>query len=458
MMYDKNRYADLYLSLKAEVERGYCCAECDDSTFTPSELEVQALWHAGLLGTEGETMRHGKVRILDFGEWNRSTGPDFQRAEIEINGVRMRGDIEIDPTAQDWERHGHGANPNYTKVVLHVVVHQPPAGWYTRNEQHIDIPILHLKQHVLAKAMGKGRPPAAESAGLCKEPLSEMSIEQILRLLQAAAAYRVQCKQQRFRKIADAVGQQQAWYEAFAETLGYKINKLPMQMLARRAPLNSLGKIPEAILFGTAGFLTAVLPQGVDEQTRQYHRSVWDAWWAEREKYELSNGRELPWKFAPLRPANHPHRRVAALARIAARWNDIRKKLQAESAQELRRLLTSLEHPYWSYRYSLPSLSSAKPMALIGSERVKDFLANHVYALDEAPFAWQTYLSQKNANISHRVQQTATALFGNREDITSLLPLMYVQQALLQIDTDFCSTNSCRDCLFPEQLCQWHMS
>ena len=92
---DRQRDADAYRALLERIRQSCGCAEADDEQPLPGELEIQALWHAGLLGNCGETMRHGRVRILDFGEWNRSAGPDFQRAEIEIDGIRHHGDIEI---------------------------------------------------------------------------------------------------------------------------------------------------------------------------------------------------------------------------------------------------------------------------------------------------------------------------------------------------------------------------
>ena len=456
---DSQRLAEAYRNLVVQVHCGFGLAEADECEIErPSELEVQALWHSGLLGSEGDTLRHGKVHILDFGEWNRSVGPDFLRAEIEIDGARMRGDIEIDPTAQDWERHGHGANPDFNQVILHVVLAPPPAGWYTRNEQHRDIPILPIPQQTLRAATGAGKPLPRDCAGFCRTPLSALPISGIKLLLKAAAAYRAQNKRRIFRRKAEIVGTNQAWYEALAETLGYKINKVPMQLLARRAPLHAIRNQAESILFGTAGFLVPMLPAQADGDARDYHRRVWDGWWARREEFALSEGRALPWRYAPLRPANHPHRRVAALALAAAHWSSIKNRLTAEHAKELSRLLTSLSHPYWNERCSLPSSKLSAKAALIGEERVKDFLVNHVYVQDEATFAWQTYLSMKNRNIPQKVLTTAQHLFGDREDALSLLPMMYAQQALLQINTDFCSTNSCRDCLFPEQLADWTLS
>ncbi len=453
---NRQRSADAYRNLLVRIRQECCgCAEEEPPPPLPGELEVQALWHAGLLGNEGETMRHGRVRILDFGEWNRSVGPDFLRAEIEINGARMRGDIEIDPTARDWEEHGHGANPNFTNVVLHVVLQQPPAGWYTRNAQHLDIPILPIKPEQIRSAMGAGVPLHRESAGLCRQPLDNMSVADIEKLLQAAAAYRAGNKRKLFCCKAEVMGESQAWFEAMAETLGYKINKLPMQLLARRAPLRKIRSDAESILAGTAGFLLPVLPEKADSEARLYHRRVWDAWWPRQEEFALSHSRSLPWQYAPIRPANHPQRRVAALALIATHWRAIEPHLNAAGAKRLTQALTSLHHPFWSHRWTLSAPPMKSEVALIGSERVKDFLANHLYVQDESHPAWQTYLQLKNNSIPHRVQLTAGYLFGQREDVQPLLKHLYVQQALLQIDADFCVRHSCDTCLFPEQLCCW---
>lgn len=457
MSNERQRHANAYENLIHRVHTNCCCHEEQQSVpCQPSELTVQALWHAGLLGSEGITLRHGKVRILDFGEWNRSVGPDFLRAEIEIEGVRMRGDIEIDPTAQDWERHGHGSNPGYTQVVLHIVLAPPPAGWYTRNEQHIDIPILPIEKERIQSAIGATTKKTSPATALCRTPLDNMRMEHIVDMLQAAAAYRTRNKQRLFRNKVEALGADQSWYEAFAETLGYKINKLPMQILARRTPLKSLGKQAESLLFGTAGFLVPVLPATCDLTTRDYHRRVWDGWWPHRMDFALSEARAIPWQYAPLRPANHPHRRVATLALIAQHWNDIRPNLHAGAVATLTKQLTSLQHPYWSIHSFLPSSAMHRPVALMGAERVQDFLANHIYPADDTPAAWQAFLKLRNRDLPRRVETTAQHLFGNRDEIKKLLHFTYIQQALLQIDADFCVRNSCRDCLFPEQLCQWH--
>ncbi len=421
----------------------------------PEEMELQACWAAGLLGNAGETVHHGAVRILDVGLWNRSAGPDFLRAEIEINGERRRGDIEIDPHPQDWEHHGHGANPAFNQVILHVVLEQPPAGWFTRNALHEEVPVLYLPPEIWQPALGQDITHHHAEVPLCRRPLEQLSAESIDALLKTAAAFRMEKKRTHFRRKAAVMGLRQAWFEAWAETLGYSANKHAMQMLVRRAPLRELGAETEAILLGTAGFLVPVLPERSSAEARAYHRSIWDSWWEVRERFELSHSHRIPWVLSPIRPMNHPHRRVAALALSARRWRSIEPLLNAAGAAQLRERLTQLSHPFWDSHCTIASAAMKQPAALVGNQRVDDFLVNHVYVQDESTAAWQTYLSLPAGKSSSTVQRVALALFGERADLKKVLAKHYAHQALLQIEADFCSVNICNECMFPSRMAEW---
>src|SRR5436190_17689649 len=77
------------------------------------EHELQARWFAGEFGREFTSIDGRSVQIVQFGVWNHEAGPDFAEAAISIDGGEpIRGCIEIDPDARDWERHGHGSNPD----------------------------------------------------------------------------------------------------------------------------------------------------------------------------------------------------------------------------------------------------------------------------------------------------------------------------------------------------------
>ena len=464
------RAAAAYVSLLHAVDESeefFAAAESDDE-FIPvaarplSELEVQSLWETGALGSEGSTVAHGKVRILDFGVWNRGPGPDFRDAVLEINGRRITGDVEIDPCAQDWEAHGHGANPLYNRVVLHVVLAPPPSGWFTRDSLHREVPILHLPLPQVRAALGMSaadRRPA--SVTMCAATLEGMNDAQVRSLLHAAAAHRMDCKRRRFRRRALAFGEKQAWYEAWAETLGYSANQAAMLTLARRAPLRALrSSHAEAILLGTAGVLTPMLPDVASAEAREYHRALWDEWWRLEDRFALAPERAIRWTYGGIRPLNHPHRRIAALAASTREWDSIAPLLNVEHAPRLVKALTSISHPFWSKHCTLASAELKRKVALIGHERVTDFLTNHVYVQDDSPGAWSAYLNLRSAQKSATAQRAALRIFGSRraESLAPMLRYCFAQQGLLQVYADFCSLNSCGECLLPEQLLRWKAS
>ena len=115
-----------------------------------SEMEVQSLWFAGEFGFEFQTTDGRSVRIQDFGIWNSAAGPDFTDCAIVLDGKTFRGDIELDPDVRDWERHGHGGNVEFNRVVLHLFLHAPSdTRLFTRNSEHHEVPQVLLKREQL---------------------------------------------------------------------------------------------------------------------------------------------------------------------------------------------------------------------------------------------------------------------------------------------------------------------
>ncbi len=447
----RNALCERYTAFLQELSRGELCAAEPDRIPLPPEAELESLWADALLpGQISPSVSHGPVFVVDCGCWSRGEGPDFQRAEVEINGVRVRGDIELSHSAEEWELAGHAQNPLFNDVILHVVFTPPPPGWFTRNALNREIPVLYIPEERWMAPCGSNYPLAGLEQA--PAPLEDMPLGRLVTLMQAAAARRVEHKRMLFRSRATVVGEAQTWYESLATTLGYSANKQAMNILARRAPLEDLAEQAESILFGTAGFLVPMLPERAGESSRVYHRRVWDTWWTVRDQYALSERRRIPWCFAAGRPLNHPHRRVAALALAALCWREIMPHLHAAGAKELTRVLSSLSHPYWDWHCSLPSAPLARPAALMGRARIREFLVNHVYVQDDSAGSWQTYLCLGAAELPQHIRAIARQLLGAREDVEPLLKLCFAQQALLQLERD------CRfEGGFPAALASWRV-
>ncbi|QQL45094.1 DUF2851 family protein [Sulfuriroseicoccus oceanibius] len=427
------------------------------------EIELQSLWFGGAFGRDFRDSLGREVRVVQFGVWNHAAGPDFLHASVDVDGERMVGAIELDTDVRDWEHHGHASNPAYENVVLHLFFNAPDEACFTRTESHRDVVQVRLDASVLVEPA----PMVDAHPGRCLKPLELMGAERVRSLLVGAAMSRAKRKARRFLRCADIHGPREAWFQAMAECLGYRRNKLPMRALAQTLPLRELMVQPaeaaEALLFGTAGFLEAPDDMARDDETSGYLRALWRHWWRARPVRDTRSV-ELPWVFAGQRPVNHPHRRLGALAAVVADWHVLEKVVTGGMDGVDRRLskfCDQLEHGYWSHHFTLTSAPSAKRLALIGRDRWRDFLVNFVLPVamndHRSEQAAAVYLKLPAGALDEASRIAALRLFGASELGAEVLKNHAFRQGLLAVYEDFClrDDSGCAGCSFPEQLRQW---
>ena len=428
----------------------------------PGEIELQARWFSGEFGREFKTVDGRAVRVIQFGVWNREAGPDFAEAAISIDdGEPLRGAIELDLEARDWERHGHATNPAYEAVVLHLYFQCGEAAAFARTVSNRAVPQVRLDLRAIAGPAPN--PVPAATPGRCVAPLRDLDLPTVRGVLEGAAQFRLKRKAARLAGLREARGDDEALYQALAETLGYKLNKLPFALISQRTSVRALRRMErtDALLFGVAGFLKPEDFPGAAPATKAYLRALWEGWWAMRGEWEHLAVPATLWKMGGQRPVNHPQRRVAALAAMVRQWAKIREVAAVCDTAKIRKLLAGLEDEYWEHHYTVRSDASARPMALVGKDRVTAMLANVFFpwAILERPEKWEEYRAL-NADLSNRrVEVAAMRLFANDARQADLLKSAAMQQGLLQVYEDFCmqDESDCAACPFPRQLGQWRV-
>lgn len=414
---------------------------------TENELAWQARWFSGACGREFTATSGAKVRVEDFGQWNREAGPDFVRAAVNIDGKEHRGLIEVDLDASGWEQHGHAANPAYEDVVLHVLVNRPAKHHFSRTASNRNVAQVCLADH------GSSAPEwgafAAARPGRCVAPLRELDTGQLKELLAVAARRRLERKGLVLQAMIEARGIDAALYEAVAVALGYKNNKLPFQLLAQRVPVaNAASKRGEALLFGLAGFLEK--PEPPAGAARDEVAELWRDWWKLRATRSASVLARRAWNLAGLRPANHPLRRIAGLAAVAKRWRSVRSALHSTDLAGLEDILGSLHHPFWSFHTAWNSPRRKTPLALIGPDRTREIYTNIALPLALASGKEPAWLDLPGGPPNAPLGVVSARLFGG--PIPCGLPRkLYVHQGLLQVYADFClrDHSECAQCRFP---------
>jgi len=246
-----------------------------------TERDLHDLWERQRFRRSGLLTEDAVPLTVEFPgyRWGEG-GPDFRGARLLFGGERRWGDVELHLTPSGWAAHGHRRDGAYASVILHVVLRRDRFG-----EPPKDLPLLVLEPY-LHDAL-----PPEPAAGT--EDLDALGEEWF-------AERRARMERALEREAGDEV-----LYREILVGLGYKHNKAAMAELGRRRPLRGLPH-------GDAEALERALRQGAAELPRAI------------------------WRLRNVRPANHPARRLAGMARFlaAARAEGLARGLAARPGLE----------------------------------------------------------------------------------------------------------------------------
>lgn len=383
-----------------------------------SERLVQAIWADQLFSPIGLTSRNGQsIQILDPGRWNLEGGPDFRGAHLRIGEQSRYGDIEIHLHTSGWNEHHHDSNSAYNKVILDACLWEADAVASLKTQNGKAVPQLILHSHLqcslneLAESLDPDCYPFSPTRLATRSsPFLRLSRREVSNYVDSAGLFRFEQRTTRIVEMITQQGPDQTAYQLLAEALGYKYNKLPFRQIIHLFPLTSiLG------LTSTDSRIDALL--------------------AETEHQHLH--------FNHVRPANHPHRRLAALAIFVEQHPKLAEWFRDFQKHPIKlRQLPNLKHPFWSWHYHRQSKRLSKPIALVGSARWKEIVTNAIL-----PFCHAESQIHRNTTASQQIHRIYRQLPSSQPNLASR-QIAYdlglssptktlQQQGLIQIYQDF---------------------
>lgn len=402
-----------------------------------------------------------KVKIISPGVHNTDAGPDFSAAVIRIDDTEWGGNVEIHVKASDWKRHGHHNDSAYDTVILHVVgvdddkvkrtdgseilqvCVSPPAEFYNRYAiltENIDSPTC-LSWIDTVPELNR------------TDWLSALGIER----LQSKASY--------MKSVLESSGGdwEQTIFIMVARALGFGLNGVPFELLAKSLPLNFVMRHRdnllqvEALVFGQAGLLD---PR--DYQYDEYYTALCREYEFLSKKYNLEPLKPEIWKYARTRPQNFPHRRMAVLSSMLSDGMQLYTRI-LEAAGDYDMLMECLDYrasDYWHFhsRFGVAESRVALPVSLSVSSR-EIVLINVM-----APFYFAYGSITGNPDIAEKGLDLLRDINAEKNSITGMWSgyglkprCAFDSQALIHLKRNYCEKSRCLECRFGHYLLRHSM-
>ncbi len=417
------------------------------------ELFLQYIWqnkllkNTSMLSTAGE-----KVEIINVGQKNYDSGPDFINARIKINNIEWAGNVEIHTNSSDWYNHNHHLDNNYNNVILHVVENfdKDP-----KNKLGKPIPTIIIEYN---KSLEQNYISLLNSDKWIPCYYKIKNVDKIIidTYLNALLIERLENKSEIILQTLNNNNNnwEETFYQLIAKNFGFKLNSAPFELVAKKTPLKYLAKHKnnlqqiEAILFGQAGFLYK------NVETDNYYNGLLKEYKFLKHKFKLESTDNHLWKFMRSRPANFPTLRISQFAALIHKSSSLFSKIiNAENIQSLHSLFDIQASEYWNTHYSFGKKSTFK-IKKLGKSAINNIIINTI-----TPFVFIYGKQKNNRKLKDKALSFIEQIPPENNNITRQwkqleidCPNAFYSQALIQLKNEYCSQKKCINCQIGNKL------
>lgn len=433
-----------------------------------SEEIVARIWQHQLV-TELLTDAGERLQVIYPGRVSNDKGCDFRDAIFVINGKITEGDVEIHVRSSQWYNHGHHRNPDYNKIVLHVVMwHDRKSPISLQNGNTVPTvclnPFLSISSDKLYHQFDSLQTPLF----LCPHAMSHSDKAYLAKLLDTVGEERFMLKATSSLNALSQNDPGQVLFQGIMRALGYSKNIRPFEELACRLPLSFLEALEhgpgitvrQAWMLGTAGLLPSQRPglksRLVSGTETDEIEQVWQASGATRTL------KESDWNFFRVRPDNSPTRRLAAMCYLLLRYQN--QGLARGVLSLLYETPVKAEHRYLENALIVAGqdcrtglsdfgMVKARNSALLGREKADEIVINIILPL---AYAWgnksaEPKLKEKAVDIYHRYPGLADNELTRhmKQQLLCRQNLSFSacqQQGLIHIFNSYCRHRNCTRC------------
>lgn len=345
------------------------------------ELVLHYIWqHKLFVQHDLHTTDGQRIEVIDVGKPNTHAGPDFFNAKIRIGKTIWAGNVEIHNLASDWNKHRHQQDRNYGNVILHVV-------------KKADVPVFlpdgqKLPQLELSYASEIETNYEMLVSGTkwiaCADKISAVPEIYIRAWKNALLIERMEQKVEEVNVLLQSGSNhwEETCFVIISKSFGFSVNNEAFLSLAKSLSLmlilkNCRNMVQlEALLFGQSGLLKDLTCQDdyIEKLRREYNFL--------QQKYHLQPMDGKRWRLLRLRPDNFPYIRIAQLASLFYKRQQLfAQLLDRPDIASLVELFDEVEvSEYWKSHY-IPGELHPPKMKKMGKESIFGVLINAVAPL-----------------------------------------------------------------------------
>lgn len=394
-----------------------------------------------------KTTNGDALQILDVGQHNFNSGPDFFNAKIKIGDQLWAGNVEIHLKSSDWYAHHHETDKAYDNVILHVVWDHD-ADVFRKNQSVI--PTLELKNFVPENLLKNYHRlfSAKKQWILCESNFVEVDDFILNHWKERLYIERLERKSQQIDLLLHQT--RQHWEEVLFRMLfrnfGLKVNADAFESVAKSIDFSIVRKLQsnslelEALFLGQAGLLDQVVEDSHFGQLQKTYKYL-------SQKFSLHNTAVAPVQFFRLRPSNFPTIRLVQLAQLYSKHYNLFSKIIAnDNLNDFYELFKVGVSQFWKTHYTFQTVSKSSDKTLTKSF-IDLLLINTIipikYCYSQQIGKLDTEIIFELASSLKAEDNTIIKKFNTLKPVaTSAMD----SQAFLQLKSNYCDNKKCLQC------------
>lgn len=410
---------------------------------------IQFVWKFRLFDTLNlQTHLNQSIEIIQVGQQNFGSGPDFTNAKIKIGNTLWAGNVEIHHSNKDWYAHKHELDAAYNNVILHVVFGGNNNPITSQNNR--EVPTIVIGERIFEHTLAKYKLMTAGKTSFipCEKIVDTSELFFFKQYYESLVFERLE------RKIADIENDlkftkgslDDAFLISLFKYFGAPSNKEPFEILARSFSLHQLIKQStsvvqiEALLFGMAGMLNA---------SDAYAQKLENEFEYLKNLYKLSSIlTKSNWQFSNVRPPNFPTVRLAQLAALL--FNEQRLLnfiLEENDFDKIKAKFKMSVSEYWLTHYNFGKISPTK------KKDTTDAFIDKLLINVVAPFLFfygnyknEEHFKEKAIDLLLAVAPESNSIVTNMSKLGFPTENAFDTQALIELKSIYCSAKKCLQC------------